>query len=83
MGNYKSTKKHYIESDKKCNKSFSYDENYYKERYDDKYCGNKYKDDYCYTDKYPKDIYCDDYCCKDKYPDDKCCEKKENFCKDK
>ncbi len=82
MGNYKSTKKHYIEYDKKCNKSFSYDENYYKERYDDKYCGNKYKDDYCYEDKYTKDIYCDDYYCKDKYPDDKCCDKKDHCCKD-
>lgn len=73
MGNYKNTKKYYIEFDKKCNKSFSYDENYYTEKCDDKQCCNKYKEDYCYMYKCPKDIYCNDYYCKDKYPDDKCC----------
>lgn len=72
MGNYKSTKKYYIESDKKCKKSFSCNENYYKEKYEENYCDNKYKDDYCSNNKYCHD---DKKCKKsDSFPSDCCTE---------
>lgn len=66
MGNYKITKKHYVEYDKKNNKSFSCDENNYKEKYYDITCGNKYEDDYYYGDK-----YCDTSYIYDNYKEEK------------
>ena len=66
MGNYKIAKKRYVEYDKKNNKSLSYDENNYKEKYSDKPCSNKYEDDYYYGDK-----SCDVSYIYDDYPEEK------------